>query len=142
MLVGPLQQDREFVPAEARHAVALPNVRAQQLRHMAQGRVTRMVAEAVVDHLQPVHVDEQHGPGVTIAGGPVDQLLELADKAPPVEQRHQRIVVRQLVKVFDALLQPRDGSTKTADLLDQQAGIRAVKRHVGHEGDPERVTKP
>ena len=55
-----VQQQRELVPAEAGHQVPRGQAGSEALRHRPQQRVARGVAEAVVDDLEPVQVQEQH----------------------------------------------------------------------------------
>ena len=49
----------EFVAAEAGQGVARPQRRSESARHGQQHVVTGGVAEAVVDDLEPIDVDEQ-----------------------------------------------------------------------------------
>ena len=51
----------ELVAAEAREHVALAQRRLQATRGLAQQRVAGLVAVAVVDELEAIDVDEQHG---------------------------------------------------------------------------------
>ena len=53
-------EDRELVAAEARDQVALADRAAQALGDLDQQPVAGLVAEAVVDDLEVVEVEEQH----------------------------------------------------------------------------------
>ena len=55
------QHDDELVAAEAAEHVAVADDRPQALAHAAQQLVADPVTEAVVDDLEVVEVDEQHG---------------------------------------------------------------------------------
>ena len=55
----PAQQHRELVAAEPREHVAAPQRAAQPLGDVAQEPVAVVVAERVVDLLEPVEVDQQ-----------------------------------------------------------------------------------
>ena len=55
------EQDRELVATESGDGVGGPHARAQTLGDRAQELVAGRVTEAVVDVLEPVEVDEQHG---------------------------------------------------------------------------------
>jgi hypothetical protein len=55
-----LEQDGELVPAETRDSVGRPDGDQKPLRDLLQNPVARLVAEAVVDRLEVVQVDEQH----------------------------------------------------------------------------------
>jgi hypothetical protein len=59
-VVQRLQQDGELVAAQPRHQVDGPHAGAQALRHFVQQLVAGHVAQAVVDHLEAVQVQEQH----------------------------------------------------------------------------------
>jgi hypothetical protein len=59
--VGALQQHRELVAAEPGRGVLGPQAGAQALRHRDQQRVTHGMPKAVVDPLEVIEVDEQHG---------------------------------------------------------------------------------
>src|SRR3712207_8517315 len=41
----------------------------QAMRHRMQERIAGAVAEAVVDRLEPVQIEEEHGNGIGAAGG-------------------------------------------------------------------------
>jgi len=53
-----LQQDAEFVAAQARQGVALTQVRLQQRADMPQQLISRRMAAGVVDQLELVEVEE------------------------------------------------------------------------------------
>ncbi len=63
-----LAQDRELVAAEAGHQLVAANGRAQPLSGRGEQLVAGPVAEAVVDELEAVEVEEQHrhGPGLAV----------------------------------------------------------------------------
>ena len=60
-LVGVLEQDRELVAAEPRGEVARPDAAADPLRGGDQHGVAGRVAGVVVDALEVVEVEEEHG---------------------------------------------------------------------------------
>ena len=63
-----LEQHRELVAAEAGHGVARPRSTLRCGRATAhQQLVADRVAEAVVDHLEAVEVEEEHGEEVAVA---------------------------------------------------------------------------
>src|SRR4029079_15852026 len=109
------EQDAELVAAKACYDVASPNPGDQQLRDLDQGFVPGLVAEAVVDQLQAVEVDEQHRPALAIAAGAIDEPLQRPHEASPVRQVDQRILMRELVELLDARLQLRDLPAQPAD---------------------------
>ena len=79
-----LHHDDELVAAEAGEHVVVAQRRAQATGDRLQQLVADLVAEAVVDRLEVVEVDEQHG-----------DLAELGGREPVVEDVHQVRAVRQ-----------------------------------------------
>src|SRR4029450_776142 len=68
--VGVLAQGAALAPGEPAHGVVLTKAAAQPGRDLAQEPVAGAVAEAVVDHLEVVQVDEQHGQAAAVPAGP------------------------------------------------------------------------
>ena len=95
-----LEQDRELVSAEARDRVRGTQAGAQPLAHGDQHLVARIVAEAVVDLLEPVEVEQQHGDDLIAPSQARERVLEPVREQRAVRQVCQRIVeclARQLV---------------------------------------------
>ena len=78
------QVGRELVAAEAREHVALAQRRLQPVAGLAQQRVAGLVPVPVVDELEAVDVDEQHGAWSRPAAG--ELVLQLARELPPVDE--------------------------------------------------------
>ena len=94
-IVGVLaHQDHELVAAEARHRVDVGHRFLQPLRHHAQGFVASGVAEAVVDQLEVVEIDEQHHDRARVPLGVEQRLLQAVDEQLPVRQAGQLVVGR------------------------------------------------
>ncbi len=98
-----LQQDGELVAAEARGRVRLAKRAAQALADRAEERVAGAVAQAVVDGLEVVDVDEEDGEAVVAPGEPGQR-----ERQPVLEERAvgepRQTVVEGLVA--ELLLQP------------------------------------
>ena len=94
-LVGDvLAQHRELVAAEAGDGVARPHGRPQAGGDRPQQRVAGPVAEAVVDHLEAVEVEEQHEDvPVGARRSPSSARASRSRNAPPVGQVGERVVV-------------------------------------------------
>ena len=56
-----VQENRELVAAEPRERVALPQARLEPARHRDQQLVADQVAEAVVDDLEAIEIEIEHG---------------------------------------------------------------------------------
>ena len=67
-MVAAVEQDGELVAAEARRQVACAQARAQAAREGDEQLVADLMAEAVVDELEVVEVEEQHD-GASVRGG-------------------------------------------------------------------------
>ena len=68
--------------------------RAQARPSCDQQLVAGVVAEAVVDDLEPVEVEEQHGQTCRGGDGPGQRQLQELDEQHPVRQPGQRVVLR------------------------------------------------
>ena len=75
-----LEQDRELVAAEARGGVAGADARVQALGDLEQHLVAGGVAEAVVDRLEVVEVDEDDGQARALAAGARDGVAHALDE--------------------------------------------------------------
>ena len=86
-----LEQDRELVAAEPGDDVAGADRRAQPHGDLDEQAVAGVVADAVVDLLEAVEVDEQHAemlPGARMA---LERVLELVDEDLAVGQPGERV---------------------------------------------------
>src|SRR5262249_5177963 len=107
-----------LVAAEAPDEVARANARAQVAGHDPQQLVARGVAVLVVDLLEAVEIDEQHGP---FAGALAlrDALLDSAGDRRPVQAARQFVVARaaaQLLAHRDAVAHVDEARNRAADL--------------------------
>ena len=94
--VGDLrQQDRELIPAQPGHRVALADAAHEPAGHDPDQRVAGRMAEGVVHLLELVEVDQKHGrmAGVTLGQG--QRPAEPVAKEKPVGQAGQRVMVRE-----------------------------------------------
>ena len=60
-LLHVLEQDRELVAAQPRHGVSRPHRRLEGRAELDEEPVAHAVAEAVVDELEAIHVQEDDG---------------------------------------------------------------------------------
>ncbi len=113
------QEDRELVAADPRHAVAPAHAADQHARDLDQRFVAGLVAEAVVDQLQSIEIDEQHRRIFIVAAHAADRLVEAAHEAAAVRKLDQRILVGELVELLDHLLQPRNFPAQPHNFVEQ-----------------------
>ena len=103
-----LQQHHELVAAQARHDVAGAQALLQALGHFAQQRVAGLVAEAVVDELEAVEVDEQHRKLALVATRQREHVVEQLAEHHAVGQPGQAVVRGQVLNALLGLLARRD----------------------------------
>ncbi len=123
-------QHGEFVAAEPRSGVALAQTASDPLRGRAQQSVTGGVPEGVVDELEAVEVDEEHGEVIAVAPRGRDRLVEPVGEQRPIGETRQLVVGGQLTGAFagdveldeDALIP--DGVQQTPD--QEALGERAA----------------
>jgi len=116
--VDALDQEREFVAAEARSRVRTAQARADPGRDLDKQGVAGGMTERVVDAFEIVDVEEDHGdargPFRTAAQG----LLDLLSEERAVGEIRERVVVRLVGQLFLELRQSRDRSLHAAVLED------------------------
>ena len=87
-----LQQHCELVAAEAGQGVARAQGRGDALGDGHEQTVAGLVADAVVDELEAVHVREQHAVGGAAALAATQRLLQAVEENPPVGQAGEVVV--------------------------------------------------
>ena len=90
LVVAAVEQDGELVAAEPRRQVARAQAGAQAARERDQQLVADLVAEAVVDVLEVVEVEQEHD-GAAV--GPGDRGLHLLREQLAVGEPGERVVV-------------------------------------------------
>ena len=85
-----------------------------------QRPVAHAVAKLVIDRLEIVEIDEDHGQAVLVPAGPVDGRVEPVREQEPVGQVRQRIMLRQMADALlgltnrgDVVIDPSLGSSST-----------------------------
>ena len=89
-----LAQDHELVPSVADHGVARPQGPLQAPRHLDQQVVAGVVAEAVVDALEPVKIEEQERQRSRSPARAPDRHVEAIEQQDAVREAGERIVQR------------------------------------------------
>ena len=84
--------DDELVAAEARHRVRGLERRFDSARDLDEQLVPGVVAEAVVDDLEPIDVEEQHRDVTRVARQPEQRLSEPVEQQRPVREPRERVV--------------------------------------------------
>ncbi|MNQ63195.1 hypothetical protein D3C85_775690 [compost metagenome] len=125
------QQDNELVTAQACHGVDVTQLLLETCGNALEQQVAHRVAEAVVDVLEAVQVDEQHGALVVVVGGIGQGQLQAALEQQAVGQAGEWVVVRLVVEARLGVLQRRDVG-EHADVV----GDLVVAVANGADGEP------
>ena len=92
--VGDVEQKHsELVPSEARCGVSLSQLGANAVRYLDEQLVTHLVAQAVVQDLEPVEVEPEHRVGVVAPALGVGQRLgQAVQEKRSIGQASQAVV--------------------------------------------------
>ena len=102
-MVAVRRDQGKFVAAEPRQ-IGVAGERAQLLRHLAQHIVADRMAKHVVDLLEAIEVDAQHGERFFTQLGGIDGAGEMLDEVGAIGQIRQGIVMRQMLDAGLGLL--------------------------------------
>ena len=117
--LGLWQQRRELVAADAAEDVRPPQTGAEALGDSDQQAIPDVMAEAVVDVLEVVEVEQQHRPGMVVALGVGDAPFDLLAKAPAVGEAGHLVVIGEEDESLLELLALAD----VLDLGDEVEGL-------------------
>ena len=98
---GFLENDDEFVAAEPRHDVAGTQGAAQPVGDFHQQHVAGIVAQRIVDDLEPVEIDEQHRKLPLVAVRGLDRVVQQLVEHLPIGQIGQAVMRGE---IFDPLV--------------------------------------
>ena len=132
LFVELLQKDGELVTTQASHRVAGAHARLQTVSHLDQQGVARLVAQAVVDHLEVVQVEKQHRDQVLPTVGVRHGALESIAKEGSIGQPRQRIVERLVLERRFGLLAAANVSVDADDRAWLAAGVKLERPAAGH----------
>ena len=135
-LVDRREEQRELVATEAADQAVGSDGSLQSMCHLEQEVVTHLVAERVVDHLEPVQVDERDGRGPRRL---VEQLLQVRGEAVSVDQAGEGVVGRQ---VLQSVHGPIGGAGQLGDLLVHPVLVGDDGDADGHEQDQRDQAEP
>ena len=118
-LIGTLQHQDELVPTQPRDRVLGAHAGLEPPRHCLEQLVAHLMAEAVVDGLEIVDVQEQQGRRQAVAARAAEDAGQAVAEQVAVGQAGQRIIVRQTVQAllgFHALGHVLAGGYEVGDL--------------------------
>ncbi len=84
-----------FVLGVMREHVLRAHEPAQGIRELLEQRVRAVMTDRVVDELEVVEVEEQHGELESLAPRTREHLLEMLVQEPPIRQPRQAVLIRQ-----------------------------------------------
>ncbi len=123
-----LEQNRELVAAQPGHGVAdtqrRPHARGDGLQHPVAG----VVAERVVDDLEVVEVQEQHGERLTVRASAAERVFDAIPEQRPVREVGHWIVERLVGELLLQLLALGDIAQ-----VDDDPANRGVLQQVGEQ---------
>ena len=122
-----LEEEAELVAAQPRHGVARAQRGAEAIAHLHQQLVADRVAERVVDHLEAVEVEEEHGQVLVAPPGAREPVAEPVHEQRPVRQPGQRVAEGLRGQLLEAL-------GELVDLLGLLLDGRHHAVEGGHEG--------
>ena len=129
-----LDEHGKLVASEARRGIALSQTRRESFADDAQQVVAREVAEAVVDGLEVVEVDEQHRELAALAFQPRRRVVDPVAEERLVGQSGQRIVERL---VRELVLEPAVlGDVAEAPHPPDDFAVDALRERIAFEDAP------
>ena len=139
----PVDDDPELVAAEAGHGVARPDAAQQPFADGDEERVADGVTEALVDHLEPVEVEQDQGHRVLIAlavprqgvGDPVGQQVAVGQARDGVVQ----CAALRLLEQVGVVQRDRGELGEAAERSDLAAAERPL---VASRGEPDDADGP
>ena len=121
-IVDLLNEHDELVAAEARDDVARAQALPQARGHLAQQHVARVVAECIVDDLEAIEIDEQHGDLAVVASRGLDrEMCSNCAEHRAIRQPGEAVVRSE---VLDALLRV----LARGDVLDHRDVVQHLAR--------------
>ena len=128
-----LAQDRELVAAEPGDRVARSDHALELPRDLDEQLVAGVVAQTVVDVLEPVEIEERDTDGRFGAATPRDRLPEPVEEEQPVRQARERVVHRL---VREPLLERLALDRDRRELREQEEHLALLvvgEPRLGHE---------
>ena len=136
-----LEQDPELIASEPRDGVAHPDRLLDPRRHRGEQFVSDLMAEAVVDELEVIEIEEQDGGGRLAAPLPAERLVEPVEEQDAIGQTGERVVecpVAHPVLGGLSLERVREHVRQGLEEVDVAARIRAPRTGL-HDEHAERA---
>ena len=121
------QQNQELITALARNHIGRPHSAAQSQGDCTQKLVARTVAKTVIDELEVVEIEEEHGDTAPGPLGSCDRNLQMLAEHRPVGKTGQRIVVGQVCETILGLFARRN--VEQIPLPVERRALRTLDDH-------------
>jgi len=108
----------KLVTAEPPHAPGAFHHPLKPLRHLPEQGIPGRMAEGVIDLLEPVEIEQEHGAGAVFDSAGVEYLFERFRHLQPVGEACERIVVREACRLFLVALALGKVAAGTAEALE------------------------
>jgi hypothetical protein len=99
--------EHEFVTTDARHRIDVAHQPGQAPRNLAQQFIARTMTQRIVDELEPVEIENQHGERLAIAIGMRNRLRKSIVEQHAVGQARERIVTCHVPQLPVGRFEPR-----------------------------------
>ncbi len=117
------QHDHEFVTAQACHRIFFAHAGLDAPRHLAQKQVAHRVAAGIVEHLEVVEIQKQHGAVAVAAAAAGHGLAEAVEQQATVGQAGERVVIGQSMDLRRRLLVLGDLGERAHVVSDFSLGV-------------------
>src|SRR5690606_35609300 len=124
--------DDELVTAQAGDRIDVTHTLAQTFSDQLEQLVAGAVAEAVIDDLESIQVDEHHGKGLLAMAGKSDGQLQPIPKQVAIGQAGQTVVVGLVLQLFAVTF-------GFGDVMQNPDVVSDLVPVIGHRGDAELV---
>ena len=138
-IAHPLDQDGELVAADAGGGVGVAHHVVDAVGDAHEHGVADVVAELVVDRLEPVEVEVEQGDGLVGALVPVQGGVELVVQQHPVGQARHVVVGRQVGQLVVGRLQVGDVAGDDRQRVERALGA-LLGQHQGRHRDEAALT--
>ncbi|HYD79948.1 MAG TPA: hypothetical protein VEC06_09065 [Paucimonas sp.] len=117
------EHGHEFVAAEPSDHVFIAHAALEAVGHLDQHLVADLVPIGIVDRLEPIQIEEQHGQAAPVALGGGDELRPEFIDQRPVRQAGQAVVLRHVAHLVFGFLALGDVDMRADQFLDPAVAV-------------------
>ena len=131
-----VEQHAKFVAAKPCDRVVGAGPHQQLLGDVDQREVAAAMAEAVVEDLEVVEIDEQHRRRNRVTLMPGDHRFQVAQHPTAIGERDERVAVGERLQLKHLVRQDLDIAAQPHDFFQQCGRIGTFMRHIVHLDSP------